>query len=129
MKHGAERSDPRARCNEDRIAHRRPQNKIAERPLTANLVAFFHIAEKVRHEPILYTIEAEHEARVFSWRRGDGVSAGEFLSIGPDLFERQPLTGHQSKAPHAWHLELNVFRKSSERHGTYQVRDGAWKDS
>src|SRR6267154_458784 len=129
MKHGAEGSDACAGRDEDRITHGRPQDEIAERPLTANLVAFFHIAEKVRHEPVLYTVEAECEARVFAWRRGDGVSAGEFLSIGPDLFERQPLTGHKSKAPHAGHLELKVFRKLGERRGTHQLRDVSLKGS
>ena len=109
MEHRAEGSDARAGGDEDRIAHRWPQNKIAEGSLTPNLLAFFHIAQKVGHEAVLHAIEAEREAGILSWRGGNRVSAREFLSLGLDLLERQPLTRHEPKAPRADHFELQVF--------------------
>ena len=68
MEHGAEGSDARAGRDEDCIAHRWPQNKIAEWSLTPNLLVFFHSAQKVGHEAVLHAIEAEREAGIPSWR-------------------------------------------------------------
>src|SRR5713101_222503 len=47
MQHRTERGDTRASGNENRVAHGRAQNEIAERSLAGNLPSFFHVAEKI----------------------------------------------------------------------------------
>src|SRR5882724_11552984 len=68
MQHGTERSDTGAGGDEDGIAQRWTQDEIAERPLAGDVIALFHVAEKIRHEAVLYPVEAESESGVLSGR-------------------------------------------------------------
>src|SRR5437870_11467097 len=70
VQHRAKRRDARAGRNENRVAYRRAQDEVTERALATNLILFFHVAEKVRHEPVLHAIKTECEARIVSrWGR------------------------------------------------------------
>src|SRR5207237_487016 len=61
VQHRTKRRNTCSGCNEDGVAQRRTKNKISERPLTANVLALFHVAQKVRHETVMYSIETEGE--------------------------------------------------------------------
>src|SRR5438105_13822605 len=64
MKHRAKRGDASAGCNEDRLAHGRAQDEIAERTLAADHIPFLQVAKEIGHESILYPVETEREVRV-----------------------------------------------------------------
>ncbi len=64
MEHRAKRGDAGAGGNENRIAHRRAQDEIAEWTLAADRITFLHVAKKGGHESVQYTVETEREVRV-----------------------------------------------------------------
>src|SRR5208282_1346053 len=65
VQHGAEGRDSGSGGDEHGVTQRRAQDEIAERPLKRDLRAFVETAEIVRHESILYSIQAEGEVPVF----------------------------------------------------------------
>src|SRR5580698_2660938 len=87
MQHRAKRCDPGAGGDENRIPHRRAEGKVAKRPLTGNLGARFHVAKIIRREAILYAVQAEREAVVFTGRRSDRIGARDFFAVGLGGFE------------------------------------------
>ena len=88
---------------------RRPQDEVAERPLAADLFAYVHVTEEIRHEAVLHPVEAECKAIVLSRRGGDGVGAGDFLAIGLVGLEGQPLPGDEAEARHTGYLEFQML--------------------
>src|SRR5271163_2601656 len=93
VKHRAERRDPGSGGDEYGVAERRTQGEIPERPLKRYSFARSCIAEMVRHKSVLHAVEAEGDASVFRWRRGDGICAGNFFSLRRVDFHGEPLSG------------------------------------
>src|SRR3984893_7497130 len=88
MQHGTERCDTRAGGDKDGIVQGRPQDKVTERPLASDFLAFFDVAEKVRHEAVLHAVQAESKP-VFVFRRGrDGIITVDFSTVSRPLFRR-----------------------------------------
>src|ERR1700730_10032748 len=71
MQHGTERRNTGAGRDEDGVAQWRPQDEVAERPLAADFLALFHVAEKIGHKAILHPTQTKCEAVVVSRRGSD----------------------------------------------------------
>src|SRR5207249_4476209 len=82
VQHGTKRSNTCAGSNKDGVADWRVQNEITKRTLATDFFAFPHVAQKVRHEAVLNSIETESESIVLRGRRSDGVGASELFAIG-----------------------------------------------
>ena len=75
------------------------------------MLAFPHVAQKVRHEAVLNSIETERESIVLRGRRSDGVGASELFTIGLGLFQRQPLAGYKAEARNSLHFEFEMLSR------------------
>ena len=122
MEHGTERRDPCAGSNENRIAHGRAQDEIAEWPLTAYFLAFFHVAKKIGHEAVLHAVQTQGELVAVRRRGSDGVGAGDLFAIGFVGFEGEPLSGNEPKSRDALHFEFKMLGQFGERHGAGEFR-------
>ena len=109
LQHRAERCDAGTGRDKNGIAQRRTQDEVAERPLSANFLTFIHVAKKIRHETILYAVQAERETVVISRRGSDGVSAGDLFAVGLISSKGKPLPGNKTEAGLARHLELKML--------------------
>src|ERR1035438_3062862 len=118
VQHGTKRRDAGSGRNEYGVTQGRMQNKIAERPLKRDRGACVETAEIVRHEPILHPIQAEGDMSVGGRRRRNRIGTRHILAIGSVGLYRKPLSGHEAKAGHSAHFELDVLGKLGEREGT-----------
>src|SRR5271155_459346 len=109
VQHGTERRDPGSGGNEYGVTQRRVQDEIAERTLKLNLCAWVEIAEIVRHESILYSIQAEGKKPILGGRRGDGIRARHLFALGSAGFHREPLSGNKAEAGYAANFEFDML--------------------
>src|SRR5258708_21516578 len=74
-------SDAGSRGDEHRVPQRRTEDEAAEGTLKSDFLALCHVAEVVRHEAVLDTIQAECETTVVRRRRRDRICACDFLAV------------------------------------------------
>ena len=87
VQHRTEGSNAGPGRDENRMAHRRTQNEIAERTLKGDLRAFREAAKMVGHESVVDAVQAKCDTAIFRGRRGDRVGAGDFLALRRCGFE------------------------------------------
>ncbi len=97
VQHRTERRDSGAGGDEQGIAQRRPQDKVAEWSLAADFFILFHVAKKIRHEAVLHPVQTESQSVVLSGRGSDGISAGNLFAVGLVGLKGEPLAGDEAE--------------------------------
>src|SRR3954447_24547428 len=74
------------------------------------LIAYRKVAEVVRHEPLIYSVQAKVKGVVVPWRRRDRVSARDLFSVRLRLTYGNKLARHEFKTSLPRDFNLDVLR-------------------
>src|ERR1019366_8051488 len=103
--------------DEDCVLARLAQGEKAVRAVKLDGRAFRQIAQPVRKEALLHTVEAQIEGGVLARRRGDGVGAGVFFAIGPRLLDRDKLPRNEAEFLHPLDAKLEMLGLRRQQNG------------